>query len=220
VRADAATAGKTIVLVDGSQVKPVFDFLKVNYTAAASVSEALKTNAALYVFSGLDLQQNCTAQELAQLKEAAGKGAKLLFLDAGKVAKYLYPEYILGSFAPTEGDIANMDIPESPVFNELELLDLRYFNNNKREVPVVCNAALSVLRGANVDILAKHIKIHGYVNGEMEQRAAYMSRIQGATLVKIKENGTAILSTLSLEKGITDPVAGRLLKNILADLLK
>lgn len=42
-----------------------------------------------------------------------------------------------------------------------------------------------------------------------------MSGIQGATLLKA---GTAYLSTMSLEKAATDPVAGRLLYNIIAEL--
>jgi hypothetical protein len=113
-----------------------------------------------------------------------------------------------------------MDIPESPVFNGIELMDLRYFNNNKREIPVVCNMALKVSRNPNVELLAKHIKIHGYINGEMDARAKYMETIQGATIMKIKNNGAAIVSTMALEKGATDPVAGKLLVNMLNDLLQ
>jgi hypothetical protein len=37
--------------------------------------------------------------------------------------------------------------------------------------------------------------------------------------VKIKEGGTAIFSTMSLEKAVTDPIAGKLLSNMIDDLL-
>ena len=73
-------------------------------------------------------------------------------------------------------------------------------------------------RGSGWEILAKHINVHGYINGEMDQRAAYMSKIQGATLVKISGKGTVFLSTMLLDKAGTDPVAGKLLHNLLFEL--
>ncbi len=87
-------------------------------------------------------------------------------------------------------------------------------------MPFVCSAVLKVNRDPHVEILATHIKVHGYINGEMEERARYMQNIQGATIMKIKDNGVVIVSTMSLLKGITDPVAGKLLVNMLDDLLK
>jgi hypothetical protein len=98
-------------------------------------------------------------------------------------------------------------------------MDLRYFNNNKREIPVVCNSVLKVNRDLQVELLAKHIKIHGYINGEMNERAKYMETIQGTTIMTIKNNGKAMVSTMALEKGATDPVAGKLLVNMLNCLM-
>lgn len=214
-------AATKIVLLDGSRnMKAAFDFLHIAYTQAATLSEALAMSAPVYVLAGLDPDKNCTVTELHKLRALIAKGAKVLLPDAAKAASQLYPEYITGFITPTEGDIANMDIPESPVFKGIGLLDLRYFNNNKREVPTVCNAALSVHRNQAVEILAKHIKVHGYVQGEMEARSAFMSRIQGATIVKVHDTGTVLLSTMSLEKATTDPVAGKLLVNMLNDLLQ
>jgi hypothetical protein len=55
-------------------------------------------------------------------------------LDGKEAAKTMYPEHITGWIILTEGDIVNLEIPESGIFNDIELMDLRYFNNNKREI--------------------------------------------------------------------------------------
>ncbi|MET3877950.1 glycoside hydrolase family 2 TIM barrel-domain containing protein [Chitinophaga sp. OAE865] len=205
-----------VVLLDGAgQMKPAFETLKIKYTAAATVSEALAKKAVIYVFAGLEPGKNMSAAEQQQLRSFVQAGGKVLLLDAAKSAAQLFPDYVSGVLNFPEGDIVNMDIPEAPVFKGIGLLDLRYFNNNKRELPAVCNGALTVKRQRGLDILAKHINVHGYIKGEMAERATYMSGIQGATLLKA---GTAYLSTMSLEKAATDPVAGRLLYNIIAEL--
>ena len=211
---------KQVVLVDFNNMKPTFDFLKVNYKSAGSVGDALKIKADLYVFSGIDQNSNCSIAEVKQIRALIASGSKVLLLNSESVSKEMYPEYIKGWIIITEGDIVNMDIPESPVFDDIEPLELRYFNNNRREVPTVCHAAFTINRNPDVIALADHTKIHGYVNGDMEQRSKYMETIKGFPILKIKDNGTVITSSMSLEKASTDPIAGKLLSNMLNDLLK
>lgn len=209
---------KKILLVDKTNMKAVFDGLGIAHILSSTVSDALQQKADIYVFSGVN-SGDVSTQDLQRIKEMKANGARFLLLNSGFAAD-LFPEYIKGSIIPTEGDIVNIDIPESPVFNGIELMDLRYFNNNKREVPTVCNSALKVVRNEHVELLAKHIKIHGYINGDMAERAKYMQSIEGSTIIKINDKGTAIISTMALEKGLTDPVAGKLLVNMLNDLTK
>ena len=215
----SAATDSMVVLVDFGQMKAAFDFLGIRYRRAATVSEALQLRARCYVFAGLDPGKNCSAQELQQLRTLIAGGGKVLLLDGPAAAKALYPEYIRGWIVPTEGDIVNMEIPESPVFNGIGPLELRYFNNNQREVPTVCHAALQVNRSPNLEALAMQMKIHGYVQGDMARRVAYMESIKGFPIVKIKDGGTVTFSTMSLEKAVADPIAGKLLSNIIDDLL-
>lgn len=112
-----------------------------------------------------------------------------------------------------------MEIPESPVFDSIDLLELRYFNDNKRELPLVCHAAFQVNRGPNVMELANQTKIHGYINGDMEERSEYVKTIKGFPLLEIKDGGSALISTMAVEKGNTDPVAAKLLTNMIRHLL-
>jgi hypothetical protein len=215
-----SAASKKIVLVDfNNNTKPVFDLLNIKTTVATSISAAVNMQADLYVFTGLDTAKNCSAEDARQIRSLVAKGGKLLLLSSPSASKAIYPEYITGWLTDLEADIANPEIPESPVFNDIGPLELRYFNNNKRELPAVCNMSLTINRNNNIDLLASHIRIHGYINGDMEQRSEFMKTIKGFPIVKIKDNGDAIISTMMVEKGITDPVAGKLLSNMVADLL-
>jgi beta-galactosidase len=119
---------------------------------------------------------------------------------------------------------------ETPSFDGIEPLELRYFNDNQREVPVVCHAALQINRNPHVAALAMQMKIHGYVQGDMARRMSYMESIKGFPIVQITDGGPAtgttatggkaLISTMALDKAATDPVAGRLLSNMIDVLLK
>src|SRR5260221_3084221 len=109
-------------------------------------------------------------------------------------------------------------------------LELRYFNDNQREIPIVCHAALQINRNPHVAALAMQMKIHGIVKGDMDKRTAYMESIKGFPIVQITDDGKAtggtttggkaLISTMALDKAATDPVAGRLLSNMIDVLLK
>jgi len=66
--------------------------------------------------------------------------------------------------------------------------------------------------------LASHMKIHGYINGEMPERQKYVETIKGFTILQINDKGTAVISTMALEKSLTDPIAGKLVSNLIKAL--
>ena len=80
----------------------------------------------------------------------APKGGRILFLNSKEAAQKVYPEYITGWIIPTEGDIVVMERNDAPVFDGIGALELRYFNNNKREIPLACTATLKAIRHENV----------------------------------------------------------------------
>ena len=123
---------KKIVLLDKDNTKAVFDFLNIKYQPVSSVKELLdsKLKADLCVISGLT---TCNDEEKDLLRAYQSKGGKLLFLNNKETAKTVYPEYITGWIIPTEGDIVIMERNDAPVFNDIDVLELRYFNNNKRD---------------------------------------------------------------------------------------
>jgi len=142
-------------------------------------------------------------------------------LNSKEIAKKVYPENITGWIIPTEGDIVIMERDDAPVFDGIGVLDLRYFNNNKREIPLACHATLKANRNENVTELAGQMRIHAYIDGgKPEDRIQKIESMRGLTLLQIKDGkGTATVSTLCTEKADTDPIAGKLLVNMINTLV-
>jgi beta-galactosidase len=183
------------------------------------VSNALKLKTDLLIVSELDQEENVSLSKIDIIKSYITKGGKVLLLGSEIVTKLMYPEYITGWIVPTEGDIANLEIPESSIFDGIDELDLRYFNN-KREIPTICLASFKVNRNPKLELLASQTKIHRYVEGEMNERSESMKMIKGYPLLRITDNGTIIISTMSVDKATTDPIAGKLLLNTINNVMK
>lgn len=203
-----------ITLLENDGFKTVLDFLGLKYKMVDSVHELLVSKSDISIISDIN---KCTDEEIKLIREHQHKGQNFLLLNCNVLSKKLYPEYINGWIEPTEGDIAFMERCEHPVFDGIEILDLRYFNNNKREIPTVCNSALKIKRSKNVLELAGHMKIHGYIDGgTADDRIKKVNSMRGFTMIEIKDGkGKSIVSTMCLEKAETDPIAGKLLLNLL-----
>ncbi len=214
----AALKGKNIVLVDGSgQVASVAADLGIGYKKMATVAGALKEQTDVLILANLD-SPHTSENELNQVKAFVAGGGKLLLLNSGSVAVALFPDQIRNVFKEN-GEIISIEVPESPVFNDIEPMDTRYFNNNKREVPLVIKNSYRINRGEQVEPLASFLKIHGYLEGDIYERSKKMDAMRGFPIVKINNKGVAILSEIMFEKATTDPVAGKLLVNMIRDLL-
>jgi beta-galactosidase len=211
--------GKKIAVFDaGNHIIPSLNYLGIKYAAATTLAAALKQKADVYILSGLD-SLNTPADEIKAVKNVIANGGKVLLSASGGIAHMLYPEYIR-SLLKENGEITTMDIPESPVFDGIEPLETRYLNNNKRESPSVISGAFRINRNPNVEALASFIKIHGYLSGTVNERQSTLDKIKGFPIVKIKDQGTVLLSEIRLEKTLTDPIAGKLLVNMLLDLTR
>lgn len=165
-------------------------------------------------------QHSVTDKEAKELRQFCERGGQLLFLNSNEVAKAVFPEHIVSWNVPTEGDITFMERNDSPVFDGIEPLELRYFNNNLREIPTACNTTMQINRGENVTELAGQIKIHAYIDGGGEKaRVDRINQLRGFTMVGIDcGKGRAIVSTMATQKADTDPIAARLLNNMVATL--
>ncbi len=114
-----------------------------------------------------------------------------------------------------------MERNDSRVFDGIEPLELRYFNNNRREIPTACNTTMQVNRSEALTELAGQIKIHAYIDGGgSKARLDRINSLRGFTMVGINEGkGSAIVSTMATQKADTDPVAARLLRNMVETLV-
>ncbi|MES2277877.1 MAG: glycoside hydrolase family 2 TIM barrel-domain containing protein [Bacteroidota bacterium] len=217
---DAAKLSKKKIAVfdAGNKISPALDFLGIKYTLSATLADVLKQRADVYVLSGIDSVTTSQA-EVKAIRDMVTAGGKVLLSNSGSIAHSLYPEYIR-NLLKENGEITTMDIPESGIFDGIEPLETRYLNNNKRESPSVISGAYRINRDEHVEALASFIKIHGYLSGSNEERMKTLDKIKGFPIVKIKDKGEALLSEIRLDKTLTDPVAGKLLVNMLIDLSK
>lgn len=216
----AKLSGKKIVLYDADKkISPSLDFLGITYSTSSTLAQVLKQKADVYVLCGLD-SASTTSEAIKNIRDLTASGGKVLLSASGGIAHILYPEYIR-SLQKVNGEITNMDIPESDIFDSIEPLETRYLNNNKRESPAVISGAYRINRDPHVEALASFIKTHGYLQGQVNSRVKRLDQIKGFSIVKIKDHeGEVLLSEIMLDKTITDPVAGKLLVNMLVDLTK
>ncbi|MCD8388396.1 MAG: glycoside hydrolase family 2 [Bacteroidales bacterium] len=209
------TEGKKVMLVSDAASAPSLDAIGASYEVSSLESlEKGKAKYDLVVVSDIAAPTEAQAQALRRLVHS---GAKVMLLNNPELAQMAYPEHITGWAKPTEGDIVVMERPEDQVFSGLSPLDLRYFNNNKREMPTACNAMIHCNRSPQVTELASHMRIHSYLDdSDLDARAKRIQELRGLTLLTIDDGpGTLLVSTMATEKAPTDPIAARLLANMI-----
>lgn len=131
----------------------------------------------------------------------------------------VFPEYLTGRIRARQGDICFMERNEDPVFDGIEEMDLRYFNDNTRSLPQACSYALKTMRCPEVEELAGYMNIHAYIDGTPEARMNKIREERGFTLLRIKcGRGSAFVSTLRTDKAGSDPVAAKLLAALCNEL--
>ncbi|MCM1036870.1 MAG: glycoside hydrolase family 2 [Bacteroides sp.] len=214
-------SGIKIALLDHTGIDKQLDFIGAGYTKADGVARLLKSGKdALKIISG---EADLTDGELAQLRKYISEGGRLLVTNAPRLSQRLFPEYISGTVDTWQmADIAFMERNDYPVFDNIEPLELRYFNNGRREIPVVCTDVFNVKRHENLKELIGHMRVHGYCDFKTpEQHQQRVSEFRGFPLFEITEGkGKAIVSGMSFDKTATDPIAGRLFINTIAALAR
>src|SRR5258708_387845 len=209
------------VLDFSGRLPGLLDTLGVQHKDYTSLETALAAIGSRNVSGPLILSAlnpgNTTQDDLAKIRKFVSGGGKVLLLNPGTMATFLYPQYIKGVL-DAKGEIMNMDIPESPLFEGLEPLDLRYFNNNRRESPALCAGPFQIIHQPNPSAPPPCTRVHGYLQGEMGQREAALEKLRGFPIVRIDDKGSIILSQVIVDKASTDPIAGRLLTNMIEAL--
>jgi hypothetical protein len=149
-----------------------------------------------------------------ELRRFVVSGGRVLLLNAGVKLPSLYPDWVK-SFRTCPGEIASMCIPESLAFDGLEPLDLAWFEMGEGRIPRVCRGVYQVESGrADTSTLAEVVDIHGYL-----KTPADLAKIRGTPLVQLNDGmGRIIASEMMLFEAPQDPIAGRLLGNLIKAL--
>jgi beta-galactosidase len=154
---------------------------------------------------------------VAEVKQFVREGGNVLLLNAGKQLPLLFPKQATGYRITNSGEVATMHIPESPVFTGLEPLDMSWFDLGSEHLPIACRGVYSIDRSRNdVVALADHCDIHAYLKKQEDIKA-----LSGSPIVEIKwGKGTVVASEMALEAAPNDPIARRLLSNMIGSLEK
>ena len=152
----------------------------------------------------------------ASLKTFVQAGGRLLLLQPGEALCRFLPDRVK-RYRATKGEIVSMVVPESPVFDGIDPLDLSWFELGPKTTPIACTGTWEVNRAqSGVETLAHQCEYHGH---DLDKDRKGFFEVAGAPLVEIHlGQGTIIASELVLAAKDRDPIAGRLLKNLLKTL--
>jgi hypothetical protein len=148
-----------------------------------------------------------------KLKAFVEGGGRVLLLQAGDDLVKLFPQQVK-SYRKTQGEIVTMQIPESPVFDGIDPLDTSWFQMGERALPYACSGTYETDRTQpGTATLALQCTIHPDL-----KKAEYFKEA-GAPIVEIRlGKGTVLASEMMLSAKEKDPIAGRLLRNMLQSL--
>jgi len=157
------------------------------------------------------------AQTVASVEQFVQNGGKVLLLSAGKQLPQLFPAQVSGYRTTNSGEVVTMHMAESPVFDDLEPLDMSWFELGSETLPIACRGVYSIDRGRDdVMALADHCDIHAYLKKEED-----VKDLSGSPIIEIDlGKGRILASEMALDAAPNDPIARRLLANLIASLEK
>ncbi len=149
-----------------------------------------------------------------QLLSYCNGGGRLLLLHPGKALTRFLPNAVT-SFRPVKGEIVTFAIPESPVFDGIEPLDLSWFEVHTGKFPYACGGIYQVDRTkSNINTLADYCELHGYL---IKREDIY--KFTGTPLIEARiGRGVILASEMMTESAPNDPIAQRLLSNMISSL--
>lgn len=171
--------------------------------------DSLRPRQALVVSGVEEILQS--AENMDRLQHFVKNGGRVLLLNAGASLPAMFPNQIR-SYRTCDGEIACMHIPESPVFDGIEPLDLAWFESGERNIPRVCRGVYGISSSrADVSALAEVVDMHGYLHKPED-----VVHVSGSPLVELRiGRGIVYASEMMFEAAPDDPIAGRLLSNLL-----
>jgi hypothetical protein len=193
-------AGIDSILRRISNVKPIQSFADTNLKDLIVVADAIHALS--------------DPRDITAFRSFIENGGRALLLGTGTQLPKVFPEFIEG-FRPCPGEIVSMRVPESPVFDGLDPLDLVWFELGNGSIPRACHGTYSIRRNREeVSALAEVVDIHGYLRTSTD-----FIKISGSPLVELRVGkGRVVASEMMLLEAPLDPIAGRLLSNLITYL--
>ena len=213
-KASSITIEKKVAVFDLSgETYKVLDFLGLNYQKLNNLTEIRLIEMDLLIVANLDTEEE-VPYNWEDVRKIAGNGTNVLLIHPGKHLQWLLPDKI-ESIYDRKGRIVNMHIPESKVFDGIEPMELAWWQQAGREKPRVCRRSFRLKTHDGIIELANYLRPHVYLSKPEEQ----LKEMSGSPLLQIKEKkGIIIASEMEVNMGVNDPIAARLLMNLINTL--
>lgn len=213
-------------LIGGDKVISVFDLtgetcevldnLGVRYRKMKDLTEIRTVESDLLIIANLDCDEE-VPYNWEDVKSVCGNGSNVLLIHPGKHLQWLYYDMI-ASVYDRKGRVVNMHVPEHGCFNEIAPMELAWWQQEGRERPRACKRSFRLKSTENVTALCTYLRPH---TGLGSNKEAYLKEMSGIPLMEIKEKkGRLIASEMETNEGDKDPIAAKLLLNLIGELLK
>lgn len=152
-------------------------------------------------------------EAIERVKKFVKDGGKLAILNAGALAKEMFPNEI-ANYRSRSMEVMNFKVPEHAIFKDLKPMDIRYFGLSDRRVPCAAVGYFHLKSSPNVSNVAETYRIHGYM-----QKPDDINHFGGSAVCEIKcGKGSVLISLAHIQSAGLDPIAAKLLDNILKTL--
>lgn len=209
---------KKIGLYDQTgETKAVFDALKIPYFVLNDLTEIRFKEMDILVAANVD-SDNEVPYSWEDVRRVAGNGQNVLLIHPGKHLRWLMFDRVEGTWE-RPGRVLNMKKPEHKAFDDIDLMELSWWQPKSGLRPAACKRTYRFYPKAMKDItnLATYLRPHVYIGNPKEQ----LPEMSGVALAEIKEKaGTIVASELELNQATADPIAARVLVNLLLYLSK
>lgn len=199
------------VVLDGDGTIPPA-LRKPGVRASSSLKDLKPTEIAVITNGERSLS---TPEMTSAIRAHNSSGGSALVFNSGLQLAKVFPDQVQG-YRTGSGEIATMRVPESPVFDGLEPLDLAWWALGLDGLPRVCRGSYQLTSGKDgADALAEVVNVHGYF-----KQPSDFNRVSGTPLceIRIGAGRTMACELMLLEAEPFDPIAGRLLNNLLSEL--
>lgn len=215
VKNDLEITDKKIAVFDlTGETYNILNSLDVKYHKMEDLTEIRIVEADLFVIANLDAN-NEVPYNWEDVKKVCSNGTNTLLIHPGKHLKWLYYNKV-ESIYERKGRVVNMHIPEHGAFEGIDPMELAWWQQKENQLPRACRRSYRLKNAKNTMSLSTYLRPHTDLGSNKQD---YLYEMSGTPLLEIKEGkGRMIASEMETNMGNQDPIAAKLLINLLQDL--
>ncbi|MCT4648242.1 MAG: hypothetical protein N4A74_24860 [Carboxylicivirga sp.] len=194
----------------------LLDYVGIKYYKLTDLTEIRLRQFDALIVANLDAD-NEVPYNWEDVRKVMRNGTNVLLVHPGKHMQWLMYDRIESIYERT-GRVVNMHIPEHPAFDELEPMDLAWWQPEEDELPRACKRSYRLKKKDSTLDLCTYLRPHTGLGGNRIETYREMS---GIPLLQVTEGeGTLIASEMELNQGTKDPIAAKLMVNLIKYLVK